>query len=134
MERQRAVLQKEKKELVVLPLGERGVAGSGLLVSRSGLLISGSALLLVTVTVSSLLLAEDTEQGKEEGSEDQDEEAEDDGVLDGGGVEGQGGGAVGGHGDEPKSGLTVLGEVLLRMGGGGEESDGSDGDDPLHCD
>ena len=112
-----------------LPLGEGVVSGGGLLVSS---LVSG---ILVSVSVSGgVVLTEDPEEGQQESAEDEDEQAEDDGVLDGGGVEGQRGRAVGGHGDVAQTGLTLGIEELFFGVSAGQEGDGGDGDDPLHGD
>jgi len=90
------------------PLGERGVTRAGRLIAG---LVAG---LLVSVSVARVLLAEDAEEGQEERAEHEDEEAEDDGVLDGGGVEGERGGAVRGDCDIAEPRRPVLGLLLLR--------------------
>ncbi len=115
----------------LVPLGVRRVSGRGLLVSA--LLVVRS--LLVTVSVSGpALLSEGTEEGQQEGAEDEDEETDDDGVLDGGGVEGQGGGAVSAHGDEAQAGVALLLQLDVVGGvGAGQEGQGNNGVQPLHC-
>ena len=119
-----------EKKIKVVPLGVGVVSRAGLLVRR---LVSG---LLVSVSVSGLLLAEKAEDGQEKGAEDEDEETENDSVLDRGGVEGEGGGAVGGHGDVAQPGGAGLLAVLVDLDGpdGGKEGEGNNGVHPLHGD
>lgn len=116
------------------PLGEGGVTRAGRLVAG---LVAG---LLVSVSVARVLLAEDAEERQEEGAEHQDKEAEDDCVLDGGGIEGERGGAVRGHCDVSQPRRPVL-RLLLLLGDvkGADvrcenEGDSRHGVHPLHHD
>ena len=117
--------------LAVVPLGESLVTRGGLLVSRGV-----STGLLVSVSVSGLLLSKDAEEGQEECAKDEDEQAEDDGVLDGGGVEGEGGGAVGANRDEAEAGVAA--DLLLVVdgegAGAGDQGESGENEHPLHDD
>ena len=120
----------KKRRRINLPLGITVI--SGLLVSGGGLLVSvsvsGSRLL-----VSGVLSVEDSGvEGDDESSEDEDEEGKDDSVLDGGGVEGQGGGAAASDGEISVSGISGVFLQLCGVGAGGQKGEGSDTQKPLH--
>ena len=90
-----------------------------LLISICGLLIS------VSVTGFFSFAHGDTKEGQDESSENKDEQAEDDGVLDGGGVEGEGGGAGVADCDVPEPGISFLFNEVGAYAGG-EKSNGQD--------
>ena len=100
----------------ILPLGIT-VSLCRLLISICGLLIS------VSVSGFFSFAHGDTKEGQYESSENKDEQAEDDGVLDGGGVEGEGGGAGVADGDVPEPGIPFLFNEVGAYAGG-EESNG----------
>ena len=113
-----------------LPLGIAVV--SGLLVSRGrgfvSVSVSGSGLL-----VSGVLSVEDSSvKGDDESAEDKDEEGKDDSVLDGGGVEGEGGGAAATDGEISVSGISGLLFQLCGEGAAGDGGDDGETQEPLH--
>jgi len=96
----------------------------GVSVSGGWLLVSG---VWAGVSVTGVLsgLGGTEEQGDDESADQSEEEEEDDGVLDGGGVEGEGGGAVGTDVNEPQPGISgLLG--LVGHGTGGQDGQGSE--------
>jgi len=96
----------------------------GVSVSGGWLLVSG---VWGGVSVTGVLsgLGGTEEEGDDESADQSEEEEEDDGVLDGGGVEGEGGGAVGTDVNEPQPGFSLL-LGLVAHGTGGQDGQGSE--------
>lgn len=104
------------------PLGERVVGVAGCLVTVVGIL---SLVKSITVTgvraVASEERAEaDSEKREDEGAEDKGKQAEDHGVLDGGGIECDGGGARAAYTNVAQPGVPFLLKCLGRGHGGHE--------------